>query len=164
MIRLCRNNEIIEINKIVNDAAQAYSGHIPADCYHQPYMPMQELQNEMQRVTMFGWEEEGKLLGVMGLEPVKDVTLIRHAYVLTAKQGLGIGHRLLIHLEKQTQTKRLLVGTWKDATWAVDFYKKHGFTACADKDLLLKTYWDNPGRQNDVSVVLEKFLSSPHTA
>jgi N-acetylglutamate synthase-like GNAT family acetyltransferase len=164
MIRRCRDNKINEIYSIVNDAAKAYSGHIPADCYHEPYMPLSELQNEMKRVKLFGWEEEGKLLGVMGLEPIKDVTMVRHAYVLTSKQGLGIGHRLLVHLEKQTQTKRLLVGTWKDATWAVDFYKKHGFRVCADKDLLLRTYWDNPGRQNEVSVVLEKVLPAHKAA
>lgn len=160
MIRLCRQDELKVIFNIVNDAAQAYKGHIPANCYHEPYMPMEEVINEIKRVTMFGLEEKGLLLGVMGLEPVKDVTLIRHAYVLTQKQGLGIGHQLLVHLEKQTKTRRLLVGTWTDATWAVDFYKKHGFTMSKNKNLLLKTYWDNPTQQNQASVVLEKFLSA----
>ena len=86
MIRLCREDEQYTMFTIINDAAQAYKGHIPFNCYHEPYMPMEELVSEMKRVTMFGWEENGLLLGVMGLEPVKDVTLIRHAYVLTQKQ------------------------------------------------------------------------------
>jgi GNAT superfamily N-acetyltransferase len=158
MIRLCREDEHNTMFTIINDAAQAYKGHIPFNCYHEPYMPMEELVSEMKRVTMFGWEENGLLLGVMGLEPVKDVTLIRHAYVLTQKQGLGIGHQLLVHLEKQTQTRRLLVGTWTDATWAVDFYKRHGFALSNNKNQLLKTYWDNPVQQNEASVVLEKVL------
>jgi GNAT superfamily N-acetyltransferase len=160
MIRPCHQNEIASIFKIVNDAAQAYAGHIPADCYQEPYMPLNELRKEMQRVSLWGWEENNQLWGVMGLEPIKDVTLIRHAYVLTDKQGLGIGRKLLAHLETQTRTQRLLVGTWAGATWAVDFYKRNGFVLSEDKDRLLQTYWDNPERQNAVSVVLEKNLTS----
>jgi GNAT superfamily N-acetyltransferase len=158
MIRPCNQNEVSDIYEIVNDAARAYAGHIPPDCYHQPYMSLEELKNEMRRVYLYGWEEKGRLWGVMGLEPIKDVTLVRHAYVLTDKQGLGIGRQLLTHLETRTQTQRLLVGTWAGATWAVDFYKRNGFLPAGDKDHLLKTYWDNPARQNDVSVVLEKYL------
>jgi GNAT superfamily N-acetyltransferase len=156
MIRACVKEELSMIYTIVNDAAQAYAGHIPADCYHVPYMSLNELKQEMQRVSLYGWEEEGHLCGVMGLEQVKDVTLIRHAYVLTDMQGKGIGRQLLVFLETLTHTKRLLVGTWAGASWAVDFYKRNGFRMAADKDHLLKTYWDNPARQNDVSVVLEK--------
>ena len=145
---------------IINEAAQAYSGHIPADCYHQPYMPLPELKNEMQRMTFFGWEEKGELAGVMGAEPVKGVTLLRHAYVLTAYQGKGIGSSLLKRIVEETTTPRLLVGTWADATWAVDFYKAHGFVLVEDKDTLLKTYWTIPQRQIDTSVVLERVPGS----
>jgi GNAT superfamily N-acetyltransferase len=158
MIRPCNQNDISVIYKIVNDAARAYAGHIPPECYHEPYMPLNEVRNEMRRVSLFGWEEKGQLWGVMGLEPVQAVTLVRHAYVLTDKQGLGIGRQLLAYLETLTLTKRLLVGTWQGAGWAVDFYKRNGFLTAADKDHLLKTYWNNPANQNAASVVLEKFL------
>lgn len=158
MIRECRCDEISTIYRIVNDAARAYAGHIPADCYYEPYMSIEELKNEMQRVIFYGWEENGHLQGVMGLEAVKGVTLIRHAYVLTEKQGLGIGRKLLVHLETQTRTQRLLVGTWAGARWAVDFYKRNGFQMSEEKELLLKTYWNNHPRQNEASVVLEKTL------
>jgi N-acetylglutamate synthase-like GNAT family acetyltransferase len=139
---------------IINEAARAYQGVIPPDCYHQPYMPMEELENEMKRVTFVGWEEDGELIAVMGLEPIKDVTLIRHAYVLSEKQKAGIGSRLLEHLKSLVKTPRLLVGTWADAYWALDFYKKHGFTFESDKDRLLETYWDISRRQIETSVVL----------
>ena len=139
---------------IINEAARAYEGFIPADCYHQPYMPMEELENEMKRVTFVGWEEDGELIAVMGLEPIKDVTLIRHAYVLTGKQKAGIGSRLLEHLKSLVKTPRLLVGTWADAHWALDFYKKHGFTFEPDRERLLEAYWDISRRQIETSVVL----------
>ena len=139
---------------IINEAARAYEGFIPADCYHQPYMPMEELENEMKRVTFVGWEEDGELIAVMGLEPIKDVTLIRHAYVLTGKQKAGIGSKLLEHLKSLVKTPRLLVGTWADAHWALDFYKKHGFTFEPDRERLLEAYWDISRRQIETSVVL----------
>ena len=121
-----------------------YEGVIPADRYHQPYMPEDELRREMKRMTFYGWEDDGRLVGVMGLEPVKDVSLIRHAYVLPEYQKKGIGSRLLEEAKGNFTGKQLLVGTWADASWAVDFYKKHGFRLCPDKDVLLKTYWDVP--------------------
>jgi len=141
--------------KIINNAARAYEGKIPADCYHQPYMSEDELRQEMKRVIFFGWEEGGELVGVMGLEPIKGVSLIRHAYVLTGQQKKGIGSELLEHIKSCYTGSRLLVGTWADAYWAVDFYKKHGFKLCADKDELLGTYWDISPRQTETSVVLE---------
>jgi GNAT superfamily N-acetyltransferase len=155
MIRECQPQDTNRIYFIINEAARAYDGVIPADCYHQPYMPMDELEREMKRMTFFGWEVDGELVGVMGAEPIKDVTLIRHAYVLPQWQRQGIGSKLLNLLKGLVTTSRLLVGTWADAWWALDFYKKHGFRLMPDKDELLKTYWDIPRRQIDTSVVLE---------
>ena len=149
MIRKCTPRDTCRIYTIVNEAARAYEGVIPADCYHQPYMPLEELQAEMKRVSFVGYEESGELVGVMGLERVKDVSLIRHAYVLADRRKIGVGSKLLAHLVGLTSTTRLLVGTWADAWWAVDFYKKHGFTLAPDKEKLLKTYWDVTQRQID---------------
>jgi GNAT superfamily N-acetyltransferase len=154
MIRECQPNAINRIYLIINKAARAYEGVIPADCYHQPYMPIDELEREMKRMTFFGWEVNGELIGVMGFEPIKDVTLIRHAYVLPQWQRQGIGSELLNHLMGLVPTSRLLVGTWAEAKWAIDFYQKHGFSLLPNKDELLKTYWDIPQRQIDTSVVL----------
>jgi len=140
---------------VINEAAKAYEGAIPADCYHQPYMPKDELEQEMSRMNFFGWEVNGELVGVMGFQPVKDVTLIRHAYVLPQWQKQGIGSKLLDYLRGLVSTSQLLVGTWADASWAIAFYEKHGFILMADKDELLKTYWDIPQRQIETSVVLE---------
>ncbi len=154
MIRKCLPVDIGRIYFIINEAAKAYDGVIPADRYHQPYMPMDELEREMKRMAFIGWEVEMGLVGVMGLENVKDVTLIRHAYILPGWQQQGIGSRLLNHLKTLVVTPRLLVGTWADAYWAIDFYQKHGFTLLPDKDELLKTYWDIPERQIETSVVL----------
>ena len=117
-------------------------------------MPEEELRQEMRNMTFFGWEETGKLAGVMGFQPVKDVTLIRHAYVLPDYQRRGIGTRLLDHLRQMTQSERLLVGTWADATWAINFYQKRGFKVMPNKDELLQKYWDIPRRQIETSVVL----------
>ncbi len=154
MIRKCQLIETKRIYFIINEAAKAYEGVIPADCYHQPYMGMEELEQEMKRMTFFGWEANHELVGVMGFEPIKDVSLIRHAYVLPQWQKQGIGSRLLIHLKALVTTSRLLVGTWADAYWAIDFYQKHGFILMPDKDELLRTYWDIPERQIETSVVL----------
>ena len=142
------------INEIVNQAAHAYDSVIPDDCFHEPYMPKKELHREIKSMTFFGWEEIGKLVGVMGFQPFKDVTLLRHAYVLPDYQRKGIGTKLLNHLRCITTTKYLLVGTWADAIWAINFYKKHGFEFMPDKDTLLKQYWDIPQRQIETSVVL----------
>ena len=154
MIRLCQPDDIDQIYLIVNEAAKAYRGIIPDDCYHQPYMPMDELDREMKQMTFFGWDEDGELVGVMGFQPVKDVTLIRHAYVLPQWQRKGISSRILDYLKSLVTTPRLLVGTWADAHWAIAFYQKHGFNLMPDKDELLKTYWNIPQRQIDTSVVL----------
>ncbi len=155
MICQCPPEDIDRIYFVINKAAKAYQGAIPADCYHQPYMPLEELEREIKRMTFFGWEVNGELVGVMGFESVKDVTLIRHAYVLSQWQKQGIGSKLFCHLNSLVTTSRLLVGTWADAYWAIDFYKKHGFNLLPDKDELLKTYWDIPQRQIETSVVLE---------
>jgi GNAT superfamily N-acetyltransferase len=160
MIRTCRMDEIERVCYIVNEAAKAYERVIPADCYHQPYMPLDELKREMKRVIFFGWEENGQLMGVMGLELSKDVSLIRHAYVLPEFQSRGIGSQLLRYILLRTTTQRLLVGTWADATWAIDFYKKHGFDLLNNKEELLNAYWEITQRQIDTSVVLGKSAKS----
>ncbi len=154
MIRKCQAGDTKRIYFIINEAAKAYEGVIPADRYHQPYMSRDELEREMKRLTFFGWEVDGELTGVMGFETIKDVTLIRHAYVVPQWQQQGIGSKLLNYLKGLVTTPRLLVGTWADAYWAIDFYQKRGFGLLPDKDELLKTYWDIPQRQIETSVVL----------
>ena len=154
MIRECQPGEIKRIYYIINEAAKAYEGVIPADRYHQPYMPMDELEQEMKQMTFFGEEVNGELVGVMGFQPVKDVTLIRHAYVLPQWQRQGISSKLLNNLKRLVTTSRLLVGTWADARWAIAFYEKHGFSLMPDKDELLRIYWNIPQRQIETSVVL----------
>jgi GNAT superfamily N-acetyltransferase len=138
---------------IINDAARAYRDRIPADCYHDPYMPLPELRDEWGKMTFFGWQEGERLVGVMGYQPVQDVTLIRHAYVVTGSQRRGIGARLLEHMVSLTRTRWLLVGTWADA-WSVGFYLKHGFALMPGKDDLLRRYWTVSARQMEASVVL----------
>jgi GNAT superfamily N-acetyltransferase len=154
MIRACGPLDVEALYRIINEAAQAYKGVIPPDRWHEPYMLRDELQAEMERMAFFGWEEDGELVGVMGFQPLKDVTLIRHAYVLPEHQRRGIGSQLLAYLRSLTATPRLLVGTWADATWATRFYEKHGFRLEPRKDELLRTYWDIPERQIETSVVL----------
>lgn len=156
-IRPCRAGDVEAIFALVNDAAQAYKGVIPADRWHEPYMPLDELKAEIAAGVAFsGWEETDALKGVMGIQPVQDVHLIRHAYVVTARQGQGIGAALLRHLLARTPG-RILVGTWAAASWAVRFYQRHGFalTDTATKTRLLKTYWTVPDRQIETSVVLD---------
>jgi len=154
MIRQCQANDAARMYFIINEAARAYDGFIPDDCYHQPYMPKEELEEEMKRVIFYGWEASGELVGIMGIEPIKDVTLIRHAYVLSKWQKQGIGKKLLSHLKDLITTPRLLVGTWAAAQWAIAFYQKHGFSLLPDKDKLLADYWDIPQRQIETSVVM----------
>jgi GNAT superfamily N-acetyltransferase len=139
---------------IINKAAEAYEGVIPADRYRQPYMSMEELKGEMERVTFYGWEAEEELVGIMGMEPIKNITLIRHVYVLPEWQRQGIAGRLLDHIKHLFTGSRLLVGTWADVSWAISFYRKHGFRLLPDKDQLLETYWNIPRRQIETSVVL----------
>ena len=141
---------------IVNDAAVAYRGHIPADRWHEPYMPLEELRSEIAAgVRFLGVERAGALLGIMGSQEVKDVTLIRHAYVRTSERGHGLGTLLLKQL-LATTTRRVLIGTWRAATWAISFYERHGFQVVGDeeKNRLLKRYWTVPDRQIETSVVL----------
>jgi len=154
MIRKLSHKDTDVIYQVINQAARAYRGVIPADCYHEPYMTKEELRREMESMIFFGWEEEGQLVGVMGFQPVQGVTLIRHAYVLPNYQRKGIGARLLTHLKQMTKTKCLLVGTWADADWAIDFYEKQGFRLMSNKDELLTRYWNIPQRQVETSVVL----------
>ncbi len=156
MIRRCAEADFDAILTIVNDAARAYDGVIPADRYHEPYMPAEELRGEIEaRVVFWAWEEAGAVRGIMGIQDVKDVALIRHAYVRTPDQGRGIGARLLEGLRGQT-TRPLLVGTWADAAWAIRFYEKHGFerARAEEKAALLRRYWSIPERQIETSVVL----------
>lgn len=154
MIRQCQPQDIESIYTVINDAANAYKGVIPLDCYHEPYMPMDELSREMQQMSFFGWQDEEQLVGVTGFQRIRDVTLVRHAYVLTSWQRQGIGSKLLEYLRGLCETRRLLVGTWADARWAIAFYQKHGFRLLPDKDRLLRTYWQISDRQIETSVVL----------
>lgn len=156
MIRQCGSSEFDSIYSIINDAAQAYKGVIPADRWKEPYMSSDDLRHEMDEgVVFWGYEEDGQLVGVMGIQDVRDVTLMRHAYVRTAKQNQGIGGRLLSSLCEQT-SRPILVGTWAVATWAIRFYEKHGFrlVSSEEKDRLLRRYWSIPERQIETSVVL----------
>jgi GNAT superfamily N-acetyltransferase len=157
LIRPCRDDERSAILAIVNAAAEAYRGVIPADRWHEPYMSAQELDAELAAgVTFWGAERDGALAGVMGIQRVRDVELIRHAYVAPSAQGAGVGRALLEHLRKRSDAP-LLVGTWAAAEWAVRFYERNGFTLVspACKDELLREYWDIPDRQIATSVVLE---------
>jgi len=154
MINQCPAGDIQRMYFIINEAARGYEGVIPSDCYHQPYMPLDELEREIQRVTFLGWKVNGEFVGIMGIEPVKDVTLIRHAYVLPQWQSQGIGDKLLNHLKSLTATRRLLVGTYTANQRAITFYRKHGFSLLADKDELLKKYWGIPQRQIETSIVM----------
>ena len=127
-IRICREDEGAEIASIINAAAEAYRGVIPADRWHEPYMPRNELDREIAAgVVFWGYEENGTLAGVMGLQLVRDVDLIRHAYVLPEKQRCGIGGKLLHHHLRRISTRPMLVGTWAAADWAIQFYMRHGF-------------------------------------
>jgi N-acetylglutamate synthase-like GNAT family acetyltransferase len=156
MIRPCNDADFDAICAIVNEAAEAYRGVIPADRWHDPYMPPEELRREMASgVRFWGYEEHGELVGVMGIQDVGDVTLIRHAYVQSVARNRGIGGILLSELRRMT-TRPTLIGTWAAATWAIRFYEKHGFRLVthAEKDRLLKLYWSIPERQVETSVVL----------
>lgn len=156
MIRICRDSERERIFAIVNAAAEAYRETIPADRWREPYMPMAELEGEIaDGVVFWGYEADGELVGVMGIQTVRDVDLIRHAYVMPGLQGRGVGGELIKHLQK-IATRPMLVGTWADATWAIRFYERHGFELASPvkKDRLLRKYWTIPERQIETSVVL----------
>jgi GNAT superfamily N-acetyltransferase len=157
-VRPCRDDEHDAILAIVNAAAEAYRGVIPADRWHEPYMPSGELDSEIAAgVRFWGYESGGALLGVMGIQRVGDFDLIRHAYVLPGSQRRGVGAALLDHLARSTD-RRMLVGTWAAAEWAIRFYRRHGFELVLPerKAALLKSHWTIPERQIETSVVLAK--------
>lgn len=160
VVRPCRDDELGAMFGIINAAAEAYRGKIPADRWHEPYMSAIELDREIAAGVAFtGCEVDGVLAGVMGIQPVRNVDLIRHAYVLPAHQGRGIGSALIGHLRARVESQ-VLIGTWAAATWAIAFYKRHGFELVSDrvKARLLRTFWTVSERQIDTSVV----LAAPH--
>ena len=149
-----------KILNVINDAAAKYKGVIPDNCWHEPYMSDRELLNEFKDgVRMFGYLHNDQLIGVIGYQKIKDVVLIRHAYTLTTCQGKGTGSALLEFLLNKNQNSRLLIGTWKNAEWAIRFYEKFGFVLHAKDEsaLLLKKYWNIPSKQIENSVVLERY-------
>ena len=155
-IRPCGAADVPALYTIINDAAQAYKGIIPADRWHEPYMPREELEAEIaNRVAFWGASRERRLLGVMGIQDCGEVTLIRHAYVRTSERRQGIGEALLRHLETLT-AKPVLIGTWKAATWAIRFYEKNGYRLLArpEYEHLIRRYWRIPERQIETSVIL----------
>ena len=159
MISEYKKTDTSKILNIVNNASIKYKGVIPDDCWKEPYMSEQELIDEFSDgVHIYGYNHNNELIGVIGIQEVKDVVLIRHAYTLSSFQGKGAGSALLEYLLKKNLNSRLLVGTWKDATWAIRFYKKFGFILHAkeEKTLLLKKYWKIPLKQIENSVVLER--------
>lgn len=155
-IRKSVANDFEAILAIINDAAQAYRGVIPSDRWHEPYMSTDELAKEIASGVIF-WmaEDDGQLLGVMGIQDKEDVALVRHAYTATTLQRKGIGTKLLRHVEALAD-KPILIGTWADASWAIEFYRRNGFTVVSDgdKNRLLRAYWSVPARQVETSVVL----------
>jgi N-acetylglutamate synthase-like GNAT family acetyltransferase len=156
MLDRCTPNDFRDIYEIINDAASAYKGVIPADRWHEPYMPEDELTSQIEQgVDFWCYKEDGKILGIMGIQDRLDVTLIRHAYVRTKLRNKGIGGKLLAHLVELTN-KPVLIGTWAEAKWAIEFYQKHGFRLLpsAEKNELLLKYWTIPQRQVETSVVL----------
>ena len=156
MIRKCLDTEIGTIYEIINDASIAYKNVIPADRWKEPYMPMDELKEQIEDgVVFYCYEESNEILGVMGIQDKEDVKLIRHAYVRTKSRKGGIGSKLLNYLI-DSQSKPILIGTWKDAVWAIDFYLKNNFRMVEEdeKNTLLKKYWKIPERQIETSVVL----------
>jgi len=155
MIRQCTADDFEAIYAVINDAASAYQGVIPDDCWHEPYMSREELASEIAAGVVFWGYEEGGLIGVMGIQDVRDVTLMRHAYVRTARRRGGIGGALLETLLTKT-SRPVLIGVWAAAGWAVRFYARHGFRLVTpkEKDRLLRTYWSIPERQIETSVVL----------
>ena len=156
MICKCEQTDLPKICAIINDAAGAYKGIIPADRWKEPYMPREELQKQIDEGVQFWcWKEAGEMMGVMGIQDKEEVTLIRHAYVRSADRNKGIGSKLLARLTSITSTP-VLIGTWAAATWAIRFYEKHGFRLlpATETKMLLKKYWSIPDRQIETSVVL----------
>jgi GNAT superfamily N-acetyltransferase len=168
MIRECTESDSQLIFEIINDAAQAYKGVIPDDRWHDPYMSFEELRKEIESgVVFWGLEQDEQLLGVMGIQDKGEVTLIRHAYVRTQAQKLGIGTKLLQYLESLTK-KPILIGTWAAASWAISFYEKNAYALVSEEEkrCLLRKYWSIPQRQVETSVVLanQKWDRAKHAA
>ena len=160
MIKEYSKSDCSKILYVVNDAAIKYKNVIPDNCWHEPYMSERELLGEFQDgVRMFGYSDNGELIGVIGFQEIKDVVLIRHAYTLTDYQGKGTGSRLLEYLLNKNQNSRLLVGTWRDAKWAIRFYEKFGFILHDEEETtsLLEKYWSIPSEQIENSIVLERY-------
>ena len=160
MISEYKKTDTSKILNIINDASIKYKDVIPDDCWHEPFMLEQELVDEFKDgVRMYGYHLNNKLIGVIGIQEVKDVILIRHAYTLSSYQGKGTGSALLEYLLKKNKNSRLLVGTWQNATWAIRFYEKFSFILHAKEQstLLLKKYWKIPSKQIKNSVVLDRF-------
>jgi GNAT superfamily N-acetyltransferase len=164
LVRQCNESDFDTVWMIINDGARAYRGHVPPELLHDPYMSQNELRAEMaDGVEFWGNESDGILLGVMGIQDVGDGTLIRHAYVRSARQGEGIGSRLLAYLRSKAQ-RPVLIGTWANAGWAIGFYRRHGFRIVSpeQKARLIRRYWKVPNRQMEASVVLadEQWMQS----
>ena len=160
MIKEYSKSDCSKILYVVNDAAIKYKNVIPDNSWHEPYMSERELLGEFQDgVRMFGYSDNGELIGVIGFQEIKDVVLIRHAYTLTDYQGKGTGSRLLEYLLNKNQNSRLLVGTWRDAKWAIRFYEKFGFVLHDEEETtsLLEKYWNIPSEQIENSIVLERY-------
>jgi len=156
MIKRCSDVELESILSVINDAAQAYYGVIPQDAWHEPYMTIDELKSEIRSgVQFWGYYVKESLVGVMGIQDKKDVTLIRHAYVCTSERRNGLGTKLLEHLEEYSKNP-ILIGTWEDATWAIEFYKKNGYRLILgyERGMLLEKYWTVSTKQAGASVVL----------
>jgi len=156
ILRPCGTADVPALFSIVNDAAQAYRGVIPADCWHEPYMPVEELKQEIEDgISFWGYESNRELIGVMGIQDRSDVTLLRHAYVRTTQRRKGIGEKLLSHLEGIT-AKPILIGTWSAAAWAIRFYEKNGYRLLSrpETERLMRKYWKISERQIETSVVL----------
>jgi GNAT superfamily N-acetyltransferase len=156
VIRRCNHSDFEQIWEVINDGAQAYRDVIPPDRFTEPYMSAEKLRHEISAGVIFwGYEDAGALAGVMGIQDIQDVTLIRHAYVRSNMQKRGIGAQLLAHLRELTG-RPVLIGTWADAVWAIRFYERFGFqrVGSEEKNLLLQKYWTVPERQIETSVVL----------
>ena len=164
MIGRLLKRDLDSILEVINEAAQAYKGVIPNDRWKEPYMSAKELRDEINSgVDFFGLQEEGRIIGIMGIQEVKEITLIRHAYVFTKYQRRGVGRKLLQYLIDLAKGSEILVGTWKAANWAIQFYEKHGFRLVSsdEKDRLLRKYWNIPERQVETSVVLRFGRNKP---
>ena len=164
MIGRLLKRDLDSILEVINEAAQAYKGVIPNDRWKEPYMSAKELGDEIDSgVDFFGLQEEGRIIGLMGIQELKEITLIRHTYVLTEHQRGGVGSKLLQYLINLAKGSEILVGTWKAANWAIQFYEKHGFRLVSSdqKDRLLRKYWNIPERQVETSLVLRFGRNKP---